>query len=278
MLFPESLRKPKNKLDLHTPLKKSVAALALSLSLRRFPGRYIERQYPGEAARYEGALGQLNKGREELRACSKVDEASKAAALRHVALFAAASRHFPFGETPEDVRCRFVWSGGLPSSAPLDGHEAAVELRSARVAAASGWMAEGAAAFAQDTEAGTKRAAVCFASGAGILAGAAGAPDAALLEAICIAQAQVRELVPANGLWKLTFVGQECYVWAAERSGKGGGTVATLAWGAEERFEVNLSIDVKYVHSYIINDRWRRRWRGSSSRLPWRGGWSGGGL
>ncbi len=67
-----------------------------------------------------------------------------------------------------------------------------MELRNCRLAAASGWMAEGAAAFAQDSEAGTKRAAACFASGAGLLAGLAGAPEAALLEAVCIAQAQVR--------------------------------------------------------------------------------------
>ena len=146
-----------------------------ALFLRRFR-RYIDTQYPGEAAKYEGALQQLNKGREELRACQKADEASRVVAVRHAGLFAAAARHFPFGEGPEAVRCRFQWTGGvLPKD--LDGHDPAVELRNARVAAASGWLAEGATAFAQDTEAGTKRAAACFAAAAGAVAGLAGAPE-----------------------------------------------------------------------------------------------------
>ncbi len=197
------------------------------LSPTPFPRRHIDNHYPEEAAKYEGALLQLNKGREELRACSKVDEATRLVAMRHVLLFTAASRHFSFGEGPEAVRCRFVWTGGLLPK-DLDGYDAAVELRNARIAAASCFMAEGAAAFGQDSEAGTKKAAGCFASAAGLVAGLAGCPQAALLEAVCLAQAQ------------------ECFVWAAERSGKAGATVATLAWGAEERLEAAQSLAAQH--------------------------------
>jgi hypothetical protein len=135
-------------------------------------------------------------------------------ALRHLTLITAASRHFPFGEGPESIRCRFCWA---PNPA-YDGYDVAKEIQNTKICVAGCFMVEAAAAFQQDSESGVKLAASKLAAAAALVTG--GVDEAAMLEAVCLAQAQ------------------ECFVWAAERSGKGGATVAALAWGACERLEV----------------------------------------
>ncbi len=101
-----------------------------------------------------------------------------------------------------------------------DGYDVAQEIRNTKVSAAGCLMALASLSFNLDTEEGLKKASSLLSSAAGLLGGGADGGEAAMLEAVCLAQMQ------------------ECFVFVAERGGKSGATVAALAWGAVERLEM----------------------------------------